>query len=109
MANGLTSIISNLGYKCRDTLISEKLNEKGNVLKSILDETIVAIGETEELEQFSKVDNISSFLSSHEVETIIRQIFSTKLLKSDYYSDAIYKEFISYFALCSPESISHLL
>jgi NACHT domain len=101
LANGLTSIISNLGYKCKNVIISEKIKETGFNLPFIIEEAVDAARETEDGRKISKISNLSAFLASPEVETIVRQIYSARLLRCEnsVYSDSIYKEFLAHFSL----------
>jgi hypothetical protein len=101
LANGFTSILSNIGQKCTDSINSEEIKKKGKVLQLMIEKAVDATKEIAEGNKIFEIDNLSVFLASPEVETVVRQIYSARLLGSEnsVYSDSIYKEFLAHFSL----------
>ncbi|MGA9097452.1 MAG: hypothetical protein WB392_00805 [Methanotrichaceae archaeon] len=97
IANGLTSMISHLGYAGKRILIDQtiKKDSPDPDLTRIIESSVKAAGELAELNGIPD-DKLSSFLALPEVEMIVRQIFSSKLLENQEKPrlDLIHKEFL---------------
>lgn len=85
MTNGLSSLIAQLGHKSGKLLIGKEFLDKWELEKTALQPILQkAISEVEESIQWtgpSKEEIVCLFLLSPEIEEIVRQIYSTKLLR----------------------------
>jgi hypothetical protein len=103
MGNGLTSLIAHSGQKFKAYVLDEKflqeMREKGHSLQGLLQNAADSVAEEIEWNGPAKVEEVCLFLMSPEVESIVRQIYSTKLLDSHSSIELIRQEFITAFSL----------
>lgn len=100
IANGLTAIIAHLGRKGRKLLCGEKIGQKDTNLLSILKNAADEVAENIEWNGPSRVEEVCLFLSSPEVEAVVRQIYSAKQSEGKHQSilEQIKKEFLMSFS-----------
>jgi hypothetical protein len=103
VANGFTGMIAYLGQAGRDCIIGkemlEKIDRDKSALEPILHKGTDSLAENIEWGGPAKLEEVCLFLSSPEVESIVRQIYSTKLSQDQTTMDLIKKEFLSSFSL----------
>ncbi|MCP4669558.1 MAG: NACHT domain-containing protein, partial [Deltaproteobacteria bacterium] len=107
IANGLTALLAFMGRKTGELLTGKELRKKlkldETALKPILEKAVTKVADTVDLKGPGKMEEVSLFLHSPEVETMVRQIFSFRLSmkneKKDNSLELIRKEFLTHFAL----------
>ncbi len=103
VANGLTELIAYFGRRGRDFIIGkemiEKMKRERAALQPILQRAADAVAESIEWDGPSRLEEVCLFLTSPEVEKIIRQIYSTKLSEDKGQNlELIRKEFLTTFS-----------
>jgi hypothetical protein len=105
IANGLTSIIAQLGRKTGRLIIGQQLINKIKLdessLRPILQKSMDEVAGEIEWKGLPSIEEICLFLTSPEVEAIVRQIYAAKLsvTKADKNLDLIQKEFLTSISL----------
>lgn len=104
ITNGLTSLLSQLGHKAGNALIGKEFIEKWELEKTslspILDKATKIMIANMQQEDFPNEEIVCLFLLSPEVNEIVRQIYSIKLLENKRQSDLelIRKVFLTTFS-----------
>jgi len=97
-ANELTSLMSHIYQNGEGLLIGEKTEEDKTNLESIFDASIMSFISNESLSLPTTPENVHKFLNSTEVKTIMRQIYSTKILKDQSSLESVRREFLAIFS-----------
>ncbi|MBE7445676.1 MAG: NACHT domain-containing protein [Planctomycetia bacterium] len=101
IANGLTAIIAHLGHKGRKFLFGEKIGQKNTDFLSLLKNAADEVAEKIEWNGPSRLEEVCLFLTSPEVEAVVRQIYSVKHSEGRHQRsfEQIKKEFLTSFSL----------
>jgi len=105
ITSGLTGMITYFHRKGRDGLVGKdlikKMKIKETALQPIVNKAVEAVSNTVELIGPGKMEEISLFLSSPEVEEIVRQLYAEKISQDRDKSrlEAIQREFLTSFSL----------
>jgi hypothetical protein len=105
ITSGLAGMVTYFWRKGRDGLVGKdlikKMKIKKTALQPIVNKAVEAVSNTVELIGPGKMEKISLFLSSPEVEEIVRQLYAEKISQDRDKSrlEAIQKEFLTSFSL----------
>ncbi len=105
ITNGLAGIITYFHQKGREGLVGKNLIKKMKIkqtaLQPIVNKAVEAVSNTVELIGPGRMEEISLFLSSPEVEEIVRQLYAEKISQDRYKGslEAVQKEFLTSFSL----------
>lgn len=87
VTNGLTALVAHIGRKAGRALVGEQLLEKmrrnQTALQPILQRAADALAEKIEWEGPPRLEEVCLFLTSPEVETVLRQIYSARLSEDE--------------------------
>lgn len=99
IANGLTSIVAYIGSKTQKTV--QQLFNKDPALNNILKKATESVSNATELIDEHQTEKLRFFLSSPDIEAIVRQIYASKLTsnKNDNHMEAIRAEFLACLSL----------
>lgn len=99
VANGLTTIVLSMGGKSQEAL--QNLFQKDSKLDKTLKKAIQSVTNATELDDKHKAEKLRMFLSSPDVESIVRQIYANKLTEDENvnYLKSIREEFLVGFSL----------
>lgn len=93
VVNGLTTIVLSMGGKSQKGL--QNLFKKDSELGKTLKKAIQSVANAAELDDEQKAEKLRIFLSSPDVESIVRQIYATKLEGGNVnYLKSIHEEFL---------------
>src|SRR5690349_19420100 len=88
LAKALISLSPHLGRKAGEMLVGsellEKLREREKSFNSLLQKAINEFAENVPIEQVEGFERVILFLTSPEVESFVRQIFSATILGNEY-------------------------
>ncbi|HUU86284.1 MAG TPA: NACHT domain-containing protein [Candidatus Glassbacteria bacterium] len=94
VANGLSTIVLSMGDKSQNAL--QYLFRKDSELDKTLKKAIQSVTNAAELDDEQKAEKLRTFLSSPDVESIVRQIYANKLTEDEdvNYLKSIHEEFL---------------
>lgn len=114
IANGLTIVAGHMISKSDDVSkhkenLQETL-EKNSDLATVLREAIVFVAESKQFDDTRKVEKLKLFLTSPDVEAIIRQIYASRLISddNDNHLESIRSEFLACISLYIDEPQQNL-